>query len=263
MYKSKIYKMIFKNPLPFLIFMGFLLMGCENMTHQETESPKTGEEVVATLDSLFHELASLEKNAPGLSDEVVQLNESIRRTVEDVRTSDLLMEINKVSAKKKHDYTFTLSDDKKLGVFSWRTRMDNTGNRIKNIALYGNGDNLEPSSLYDTPITYDKIYQVESYKGETLYILHGHLASGDGRYFRMNAYTIKNGYLEEAPAFPENESSISIAQILKNPGFSDSLGFKVEMNGSRILFPEMRDTSMIRQSLAFNGKRYMPEQHKD
>src|SRR5690606_21370965 len=129
-------------------------------------------------------------------------------------------------------------------------RMDATGNRIKNIALYNSGDKLEPSSLYDTPITYDKIHQVESYKGETLYILHGHLASGDGHLFRLNAYTIKNGYLGEAPAFPDTESSMSVAQIFKNPDFSDSLGFKVEMNGSRILFPEMRDTSIVKHSLA-------------
>lgn len=244
-----------------MIFMGFLLMGCQNINHQHNEGPVTGEDVIASLDSLLYKLDILEKKAPGLSEEVVQVNESIRRTVENIRSSDLLVDIGKEYASKEHEFNFALSEDKKLGVFSWHTKMNTSGNKIKNIALYSTGDKIEPSSLYDTPIIYDKIHQVESYKGETLYVLHGHLSSGDGHYFRLNAYTLKNGYLEEAPAFPDNESSMSIAKILKNPGLSDSLGFKVEMNGSRILFPEMRDTTIVEHSLAFNGKKYVPERN--
>ncbi len=231
------------------------------MLPKQESSPKTGKEVVASLDSLFHKLTTMDKRSS--SEETILLNESIRRTVESIRTSNLLTEIDEIYAQKKHDFTFTLSKDKKLGIFSWHTKMDATGNRIKNIALYNTGSSIQPSSLYDTPVTYDGIHQVKSLKGENLYILHGYINSGDSHYSRLNAYILKSGYLEEAPAFPNNESSISIAQIQKNPKFSDSLGFKIEMNGSRILFPEIRSNSIIQHSLAFNGKRYIREQRND
>lgn len=253
--------MIFKYSLLTIFLLGSVIIGCENMAPDKTSTVITGEDVLTTLDSLSYRLSANGK-APIASEEVIQINEDMRRTVESIRSSKLLMEIYGIYKKNKHDFTLTLSDDKKLGVFSWHTRMNATGNKIKNIALYKNGGKLEPSSLYDTPITYHKIYQVESQKGEHLYILHGYVKSGDSHYSRLNAYILKNGYLEEVPAFPNNESSISIAQILKNPDFSDSLGFKVEMNGTRILFPEIRDTTIAEQFLAFNGKKYIREQRR-
>lgn len=261
MHKHEPCKMILKPSFLTIACVGLLLIGCGNITDKNAKSPTSGKEVITVLDSLFQGLANLERPTQGLSEDVVQVNENIRRTVENIRSSDLLAEIGKEFASKEHDFSFILSEDKKLGVFSWHTKMNTSGNKIKNIALYSTGDKIEPSSLYDTPIIYDKIHQVESYKGKNLYVLHGHLNSGDGHYFRLNAYILKNGYLEEAPAFPDNESSMSIAQILKNPKLSDPLGFKVEMNGSRILFPEMRDTTIVEHSLAFNGKKYVPERN--
>lgn len=250
--------MIFKYSLLTIFILGSAIIGCENMAPNKTNATITGEDVLAVLDSLSHRLS-----APIASEEVIQVNEDMRRTVESIRSPHLLTEITKVYAHRKHLFTFILSEDQKIGVFSWYTKMDATGNRIKNIALYNNGNAIEPTSLYDTPITYEKIHQVKSQKGEDLYILHGHLNSGDSHYFRLNAYTLRNGYMEEAPIFPNSESSLSFAQIPNSPELSDSLGFRVEMNGIRILLPEIQNASIIGHSLAFNGKNYLPEQHKN
>ncbi len=255
---SKAQKMIFKYSLFTIFILGSVIIGCENMAPDKTNTAITGEDVLATLDSLSYRLSANGK-APIASEEVIQINEDMRRTVESIRTPHLLTEMAEIYAHQKHAFTFTLSEDQKIGVFSWHTKMDATGNRIKNIALYDTGNAIEPTSLYDTPITYKKIHQVKSHKGEDLYILHGHLNSGDSHYFRLNAYTLRNGYMEEAPIFPNSESSLSIAQISNSPELSDSLGFRVEMNGIRILLPEIQNVPVIGRSLAFNGKNYSPE----
>ncbi|WP_108425666.1 hypothetical protein [Flagellimonas amoyensis] len=253
--------MIFKYSLLTIFILGSAIIGCENMAPEKTNTTITGEDVLATLDSLSYRLSA--NKSPIGSEEVIQVNEDMRRTVESIRTPHLLTEIAEIYAYQKHAFTFTLSEDQKIGVFSWHTKMDATGNRIKNIALYNNGNDIEPTSLYDTPITYEKIHQVKSHKGKDLYILHGHLNSGDSHYFRLNAYTLRNGYMEEAPIFPNSESSLSFAQISNNPELSNSLGFKVEMNGIRILLPEIQDVPRAGHSLAFNGKKYLPEPKKN
>lgn len=240
-----------------LVFGSMFFVNCTDKTEKNKQGKATGEEVIAVLDSLFYQLDNPEESAPGVSEDKVRVNENIRRTIENIRSSRLLAEIGKAYTAKSHKFSFVLSEDKKIGVFSWRTQMDASGNKIKNIALYQTADKVEPSSLYDIPIIYGKIYQVESYRGETLYILHGHDSTGNDKYFRLNAYTLKNESLEEAPAFPNNESSISISQIHKKPELSDPLGFKVEMNGARILFPEIQGTSTVEHSLAFDGKKYV------
>src|SRR5690606_23192084 len=198
-----------------------------------------------------------------LPEEVVQLNEKIRRTIEDIRPSGQLAEIAENYSPKGHGFSFTLSKDKKLGIFSWHTKMDASGNKIKNMALYQQGDRLEISSLFNSPIIYERIHQVESFKGEVLYVLQGKDDTGKGNFFRLDAYTLKNGLLEEAPAFPNNESSISIAQMDQETDPSDPLGFKVVMNGSRIIFPEIQGEDAGAHSLAFNGKKYVPENELD
>lgn len=242
-----------------LVFGSLLFANCTDKTEVNKQNKATGKEVIAVLDSLFYELDNPKDSAPGVSEDMVRVNENIRRTIENIRSPRLLAEIEKAYTAKSHKFYFVLSEDKKIGVFSWRTRMDASGNKIKNIAIYQTADKVEPSSLYDIPIIYGKIYQVESYRGETLYVLHGHDSIGNDKYFRLNAYTLKNDNLEEAPAFPNNESSISISQIHKNPGLSDSLGFTVELNGTRIIFPEIQGTSTVEHSLAFDGRKYVQE----
>lgn len=253
--------MILKYSLLTIFILGSTIIGCENMASDKTNTAITGEDVLATLDSLSYRLSA--NKSPIASEEVIQVNEDMRRTVESIRSPHLLTKIAEIYAHQKHAFTFTLSEDQKIGVFSWHTKMDATGNRIKNIALYNNGNAIEPTSLYDTPITYEKIHQVKSHKGEDLYILHGHLNSGDSHYFRLNAYTLRNGYMEEAPIFPNSESSLSFAQISNNPELSDSLGFRVEMNGIRILLPEIQNVPTAGHTFAFNGKKYLPEPKKN
>lgn len=255
---------VLKFPTPFLALLipALFLLGCSG-TDQKDPIAENGKELVASLDLLFQELASQEANSSELSEEVVQLNENIRRTIENIRPSGLLAEIGETYTHDGHGFSFTLSKDQKLGIFSWHTKMDASGNKIKNMALYGQGDRLEVSSLFSAPIIYEKIHQVESYKGEVLYLLQGKDDTGEGNFFRLDAYTLKNGLLEESPAFPNNESSISIAQMDEETDPSDPLGFKVVMNGSRILLPEIQGNATKAHALAFNGKKYVPENELD
>ncbi|RIV68625.1 hypothetical protein [Flagellimonas aequoris] len=75
----------------------------------------------------------------------------------------------------------------------------------------------------------------------------------------MNAYRLKNGYLEETPAFPNNESSIAINSLLDSSKMGPPSHFKIEMNGLRIMFHDQLDTSNVENILAFDGKKYVPE----
>jgi len=245
-----------------LVLPLFFMVGCSG-SDQKKAPAESGKELVASLDRLFEELSTEDTNSSELSEEVVQLNEKIRRTIENIRPTGQLSEIAESYSKDAHGFSFTLSQDKKLGIFSWHTKMDASGNKIKNMALYDQGDRLEVSSLLSAPIIFEKIHQVESYKGQVLYVLQGKDDTGVGNFFRLDAYTLRDGLLEEAPAFPNNESSISIAQMDQETDPSVPLGFKVVMNGSRILIPEIQGDANEAQSLAFNGKKYVPEDQLD
>src|SRR5690606_15601288 len=224
----------FKTHLWIPILLGLCLMACSG-SDQGDNIPENGKETVAVLDGLFLELADQGENG-SISQEVVTLNEAIRRTVENIPHGQLA-EIGENYTPGKHGFSLALSEDRKLGIISWHTKMDASGNKIKNMALYETDDRLEVSSLLDSPIIYEKIHQVETYKGEVLYVLHGKDHTGSDNFYRLDAYTVRNGTLEQAPAFPNNESSISTAKMEEGTDPSDPLGFKVVMNGSRILFP--------------------------
>lgn len=232
-------------------------MACSG-SDQSDNNPKNGKEAVATLDRLFLELADLQEDGSGISEEVVKVNETIRRTIENIPYGQLV-ELGESYSHGKHGFTLALSEDQKLGIISWHTKMDASGNKIKNMALYDSGNQFEVSSLLGSPIIYEKIYQVETYKGEVLYVLHGKEHTGSGNYYRLDAYTLRDGQLELAPAFPNNESSISTAKMEENRDPSDPLGFKVVMNGSRIIFPDINGKAIKVQTLAFNGKNYVHE----
>jgi len=246
----------FTTPVWIPILLGFFLMACSG-SDQGDNIPENGKETVATLDGLFLELADQEENG-SISEEVVQVNEAIRRTIENIPHGQLA-EIGENYAQGEHGFSLALSEDEKLGIFSWHTKMDASGNKIKNMALYESEDRLEVSSLLGSPIIYEKIHQVETYKGEVLYVLHGNEQSGSDNFYRLDAYTVRNGKLEQVPAFPNNESSISTAKMEEGTDPSDPLGFKVVMNGSRILFPDINGKAIKDQTLAFNGKKYVHE----
>lgn len=248
-------------PIALLVSL-LLLVGCSG-SEQSEAVPGNGKELVASLDRLFEELSAQRTNPSDLSEEVVRLNEKIRRTIEGIRPTGHLVEIAESCSEGGHGFSFTLSRDKKLGIFSWHTKMDASGNKIKNMALFDQGGRLAVSSLPSAPIIYDKIHQLKSYKGKVLYILQGSDNTAEGSFFRLDAYTLRNGQLEEAPAFPNNESSISMAQVDRESDPSDPLGFKVVMNGSRILIPEIRGEGTQGHSLAFNGKKFVPVNELD
>lgn len=234
------------------------LVGCSG-TEQGEPSPRSGRELIASLDELFAELAAIPLDSTGLSQEAVQLNETIRRKIESIGPTKFLGEIGESYREGGHGFSFALSKDKKLGIFSWYTKMDASGNKIKNMAVYDQGDRLEVSSLSGMPIIYGKVHQVETYKDEVLYMLHGKDQNENGDVFRLDAYTLRHGQLEEAPAFPNNESSIAIARMVRATDPSDPLGFRVVMNGSRILVPNIPGKALKAHALAFNGRKYVPE----
>ncbi len=231
-------------------------MACSG-SDQGDNIPENGKETVAALDDLFLKLADQEDSG-SISEEVIKLNEAIRRTIENIPHGQLA-EIGENYSQGEHGFSLALSEDGKLGIVSWYTKMDASGNKIKNMALYESRDRLEVSSLLGSPIIYEKIHQVETYKGEVLYMLHGKDHTGPDSFSRLDAYTVRNGQLEQVPAFPNNESSISTAKLEEGTDPSDPLGFKVVMNGSRILFPDINGKVLKDQTLAFNGKKYVPE----
>lgn len=237
------------------LILGLVLMGCSGSNSSE-EGPQSAKAIVADLDSLFLELAALETDGSSISPEAVKLNEQIRRTIENIHASDLLVEIGELHAPKAQGFNYALSPDHGLAIFSWYTKLDASGNKIKNMALFKMGDGLRVSSLLGSPLIYGKVHQVESYKGDVLYILQGRDTSAVANPQRLDAYTLENGQLQQAPAFPNNESSISIAKMEEH---TDPLGFKVVMNGSRILFPDIDGKAVRSRTLAFNGTRYVPE----
>lgn len=247
------------TPYALLLFCltALLAVGCSNRNNSPQYSD--GKEITQLLDSLFTKLEKAYSEANSNSERLVEINEKIRRAIERIDSPKLLDDILSGYDTKKHDFSFILSPDTKVCVFSWYTHMENSGNRIKNIALYHSNDKMVPTSLYGTPVIYSEINQIETYDGETIYLLQGNDSINQNKFYRLNAYLLKNGYLEETPAFPNNESSIAINSLLDSSKMGTPSHFKIEMNGLRILFQDQLDTSNVENTLAFDGKKYVLE----
>lgn len=241
-----------------------IIMSCQLTTSKSEKfsSIKSEKELLTTLDSLFVELNkndidNLEYNS---SETMVDINEKIRRVIENINSNELLKALELEYGKKNHSFSFVLSSDGKIGVFSWYTRMDNTGNEIKNIALHQKKNKVVPTSLYGEPIIYNGIYQLKSHKGQTVYLIHGQNKDQINPYQRLNSYILRDGDLEAFTSFPNNVSSLSTRLAEQNdlPDF-----FEIADQGAKINFRNMSNDSTEDYSLRFDGNKFVHNSFED
>ncbi|GLU44663.1 hypothetical protein [Allomuricauda sp. NBRC 101325] len=217
---------------------------------------KNEKEFVSLLDNLFLELNHMEVD--NLDNDnleaMVHINENIRRAVENINSLSLLKAIELEYGKRNHLFQFILSPDGKIGVFSWYTKLDASGNAIKNIAIHQRNNKVIPTSLYGDPIIYNDIFQLESNKGQTVYLLYGADQSASNSYQRLNSYLLRDGNLEAFSGFPDHVSTLSTLLAEENnlPNHFDILE-----HGSKINFRNSTDTSQVKHSLLFNGDKFV------
>ncbi|WP_421807176.1 hypothetical protein [Flagellimonas sp.] len=141
------------------------------------------------LEVLLTQLNQLDTIGCRNMDEIVSINESMRRIVENIRSAEKFDKLAKAYKTHRPNVKFAASEDGTFGVFSWRTKMDCLGNQIKNIALYKTDNGVLSSSLYGKPMIYHRVSSNPMKKGN--YLLHANNT--------IKGYSISNGYLEETP----------------------------------------------------------------
>ncbi|SDQ72878.1 hypothetical protein [Flagellimonas zhangzhouensis] len=248
-----------------LFSLSFLMISsCQLNSSKSREllSINNEKELIITLDSLFVELnqIEIEKFNYTVSENLITINEQIRRIIENVNSKESLKNLELEYRKKSHSFLFVLSPDGKIGVFSWYTRMNNTGNEIKNIALIQKKDKVAPTSLYGEPIMYTDIYQLNTNLDQSLYLLHGISDTPSDSYQQLNSYILRDGYLEAIYSFPNRESQIStrLAAVNELPKHLKVLG-----NGSKINFKHATDTTQTNYSLVFDGDKFVSNIYED
>lgn len=244
-YRSQLY-------LPILLAI-FLFWSCANPEYNSQKSPpiphfKNGRELVDHLDMLFGQLSSLDSNASNFEEARTQANQQIRRTIEHIGAHQMLLEVHKIYNFSTHVFSFALSDDLKLAVFSWDSRRDVT-NAFKNIALYAKHQKVIPTSLYDEPIIYHEVLTINAPGNRSYYLLHGKGKTQEGfDFYRLDALSLTKDGLDEWPAFP-NRQSFMISALPAGSDSKLSADFSIEGDGSLILKPEFWDSVMVYRPL--------------
>jgi hypothetical protein len=202
------YQKFFAMLLLFQVFLNCTLY--EGQQNNQNEDLTNGKALVDHLDGLIELLQSKKTTDKDFQEAVVNINENIRQSIEhNVTNPKFLKEIQTYFPLKKHGFSFILSDDEKLGVFSWKTGKKEFP--IKNIAFYVKGDKVTPSSLYGNPSIYDQLDVVQHGAGGPTYILGGSKnASADAHQYYLSAYVIRQDGIEESHIFPGGESYITI-----------------------------------------------------
>lgn len=193
-----------------LLLLPILLNCTLQETKKQHERLDSGKALVDHLDGLFASLQNKKTTDSDFQESVVTINENIRQTIErNIKSPQLLKEIQTYFPTKKHDFSFILSDDEKFGVFSWATRKKEFP--IKNIAFYVRADRFAPSSLYGDPSIYDQLDVIHDGSGVPTYILGGSKnTSTIAHQYQLSAYVIRKDGIEESYIFPNGESSIAI-----------------------------------------------------
>ncbi len=219
-----------------------LLTACgNNNLSKKTPAPphfNHGRELIAHLDYNLSLLKKLDANDEEFNENAVLINEQIRKTIERIQSKKLLEQVCKSYNILEHDFTFTLSRDEKVGVFSWESRMQGAFQGIRNIALYSNKGKIVPTSLYGESIAYQQIHTIKT-SAKSFYLLQGKgAAHTTEEFFRLDAHTINEDGMELAKIFPNRQSSMV-----------SPLDFNVEMDGSLILKPETWGTTLAYRPL--------------
>lgn len=229
----------------------------ENRLYAENFSFDNGKQVVDSLDILLQKLSNIDSDDSSFSESAILINEHIRKTIEKVKSSKILNEISTPYYYKKHDFTFAISDNQKVGVFSWDTRMGESLINYKNIALFTANKKVIPTSLSGNPACYNEIYTLKSEKKHPIYIFHGWgKSSAIDFFYKVEAYNFQNEDLEEANIFPDNKNSMTSHYNIKELGFESQMDFNIEKDGSLILKPEVWGSTVVYRPIVFNGKKY-------
>mgnify|MGYP006865025993 CR=1 FL=1 len=158
-----------------------------------------GKDALAKLDGLLMQLDQFDASDCGNLDEIVTINEKMRRIVESIRSNKAFDSIAQAFDANTNQIDFVISEDEQFGVFSWHTKMDCLGNSIKNIALYKFENKIQASSLYGESMIYHDIKSRNQTDDKTVYLLMG--SSSPNKKLNdstMKGYKITNGYLAES-----------------------------------------------------------------
>ncbi len=233
-----------------------VLICCNNKDgFNNTKQVQSGKAFVDLLNKSMGELSSL--HSRGSEDSIAQLNETIRVFIEKVNSPKLLQEIDRSYKSKKQHFSFTMSNDGKLAVFTWNTYSNSSASGHRNIALYLKNQKVIPTSLYNGSVIYDQIYTVQSIKGNRpIYILHGHETSKEGeKQIRLDAYSIKKDGIELEKVFPDRRESITL--LSTNVNYPLNLAdFKIEKKGEQIKVPQLTDSIGKYRLIKFDGIKY-------
>ncbi|GAB4508984.1 MAG: hypothetical protein Tsb004_08670 [Allomuricauda sp.] len=193
------------NILSIAIVLSMISSSCD-FSKKSKENDFYTSNTLDELEVLLTQLNQLDTIDCRNMDEIVSINESMRRILENIRSVEKFDKLAKAYKTHRPNVKFAISEDGTFGVFSWRTKMDCLGNQIKNIALYKTDNGVLTSSLYGTPMIYHRVSSNPMKKGN--YLLHANNA--------IKGYSISNGYLEE--------TSID----LKDASFADNQPFEDE-----------------------------------
>nr|WP_299385403.1 hypothetical protein [Allomuricauda sp.] len=231
--------------LTFLCAPLLLFNSCGNHKFdQNTTVPEHfghGRDLVNLLDSFFLELHHLDERNADFEESVIVLNEKIGKTMERVKSPRLLQEVHKSFLNQNHDFVFSLSEDQKLAVFSWHTRLQDKHRGIKNIAFYVRGNKVVPTTLYNDALLFHNVYKV-SVGRKPIYLMHGQTNTGSDSKYRLDAYYISADGLEQATVFPNRKNTLSVVQC----------DFEIEKDASLIHIPEIWGNSTIYRPIALS-----------
>ena len=193
------------NILSIAIVLSMISSSCD-FSKKSKENDFYTSNTLDELEVLLTQLNQLDTIDCRNMDEIVSINESMRRILENIRSVEKFDKLAKAYKTHRPNVKFAISEDGTFGVFSWRTKMDCLGNQIKNIALYKTDNGVLTSSLYGTTMIYHRVSSNPMKKGN--YLLHANNA--------VKGYSISNGYLEETPI------------DLKDASFADNQPFEDE-----------------------------------
>ncbi|PWL38783.1 hypothetical protein DKG77_11095 [Flagellimonas aquimarina] len=244
----------------FLVFLSCSNQKIENKLDSKTFHFDNGRQVVDTLDQLLQKLSDIDLDDSSSHASISRINKDIKQAIENVKTPGILAEIRTLYRYKKHDFTFAFSDDEKIGVFSWDTRMGGSMIDYKNIVLFTLNKKVVPKLLSGNPINYNEIYILRTERNHPIYIFHGWgKTSTTDYYYRIDAYTFRNENLEETHVFPNDQKSMVSSYNLAELSFESQMDFNIEKDGSLILIPEIWGSTVVYRPLTFDGKKYLQQ----
>lgn len=163
-----------------------------------------------------------------------------------------------------------LSDDKRLCIFSWDTKMGGTMIDFTNTIIYsGNTRSYAKKLLAGDPgtfadhskIYFDSLVTYTNLSGEQIYIAKGSGRAASFMLFRvLKAFMIRDSVLTESvPVFPGNESEYWLSYDGNHYEEGDEAGDFIILPGREILVPLMKENdwpSGQYDTLIFDGRRF-------